>query len=186
MTGEGVMEEIRTLLSRGSSSGELIAVGYRPSTVYKVQRQCRRRDEKNQMQVGYEVGTVLAAPMGFQEAPGQKRENNDLMVEIDRLRDRAAEADTIRDHLYQAHEEIRRLEALSSYWEGRSSAAEAERDRTSEMTRNLELQMTDAFPVCPKCDQGRSQHWSCGHQLYCPSAHGRCTGNIIMRCQTPS
>ena len=47
MTGEGVMEEIRTLLYRGSTSGELIAVGYRPSTVYKVQRHWRRREESN-------------------------------------------------------------------------------------------------------------------------------------------
>ena len=103
------------------------------------------------MQLGHEDRPALAPPIVFQAAPGQKRENDDLLVEIDHLRDRAAEADTLRNNLDKAQEAIRRLEALSSYWEGRSSAAEAERDRTSEKTRNLELQITGAFPVCPKC-----------------------------------
>lgn len=37
----GIMAEIRTLLSQGKSSREVIALGYKAGTVYKVQRQLR-------------------------------------------------------------------------------------------------------------------------------------------------
>ena len=37
------MEEIRNLLSQGKSSSEVIALGYKPPTVYKVQRQLRKK-----------------------------------------------------------------------------------------------------------------------------------------------
>ena len=41
MESNGIMAEIRTQLSNGKSSGEVIALGYKASTVYKVQRQLR-------------------------------------------------------------------------------------------------------------------------------------------------
>jgi hypothetical protein len=41
MNSNGIMEEIRNLLSQGTSSTEAIALGYKPSTVYKAQRQLR-------------------------------------------------------------------------------------------------------------------------------------------------
>lgn len=41
MNGNGIMQEIRTLLSSGKPSGEVIALGYKPGTVYKVHRQMR-------------------------------------------------------------------------------------------------------------------------------------------------
>ncbi len=39
MPGTGVMEKIKALLSEGKSSTEIIALRYKPSTVYKAQRQ---------------------------------------------------------------------------------------------------------------------------------------------------
>lgn len=41
MMGFGIMDEIRVLLSQGRTSGECISFGYRPGTVYKVQRQSK-------------------------------------------------------------------------------------------------------------------------------------------------
>jgi uncharacterized protein YoaH (UPF0181 family) len=41
MASNGIMEDIRNLLSQGMSSAEVIALGYKPPTVYKVQRQLR-------------------------------------------------------------------------------------------------------------------------------------------------
>ncbi|MBI4235869.1 MAG: hypothetical protein HY688_00745 [Chloroflexi bacterium] len=38
----GAMQEVRALLASGASSGQAIAKGYAPGTVYKVQRQLRR------------------------------------------------------------------------------------------------------------------------------------------------
>ena len=47
----GIMQEIRTLLSEGRSSRDVIDAGYAPGTVYKVQRNYRQR-----------VGTLRSAP----------------------------------------------------------------------------------------------------------------------------
>ncbi len=41
MNGSGIMDEIRVLLGQGRTSGECISLGYRPGTVYKVQRQTK-------------------------------------------------------------------------------------------------------------------------------------------------
>jgi hypothetical protein len=41
MISNGIMEDIRNLISQGKSSAEVIALGYKPPTVYKVQRQLR-------------------------------------------------------------------------------------------------------------------------------------------------
>jgi DNA repair exonuclease SbcCD ATPase subunit len=45
MLGNGIMEEIRNLLSQGKSSSEVIALGYKPPTVYKVRRQLRKKHQ---------------------------------------------------------------------------------------------------------------------------------------------
>ena len=41
---DGVMEDIRNLLAEGESSREIIERGFAPRTVYKVQRDFRRKD----------------------------------------------------------------------------------------------------------------------------------------------
>jgi len=46
MAKKGVKEQIQTLLSSGKSSGEVIAMGYRPGTVYTAQRELRERDAR--------------------------------------------------------------------------------------------------------------------------------------------
>jgi hypothetical protein len=43
MSTTGIMEEIWELLSQGKTSSEIIALGHKPPTVYKVQRQIRER-----------------------------------------------------------------------------------------------------------------------------------------------
>jgi hypothetical protein len=43
MGNDGIMQQIRRLLSEGKTSGDVIQLGYAPGTVYKVQRQTRRR-----------------------------------------------------------------------------------------------------------------------------------------------
>lgn len=43
MTGNGIMQDIRGLLSHEMSAAEIISEGYAPSTVYRVQREVRRK-----------------------------------------------------------------------------------------------------------------------------------------------
>jgi hypothetical protein len=43
MDTKGVMQQIRELLSEGKSSKEVIALGYASGSVYKIQRQMRKR-----------------------------------------------------------------------------------------------------------------------------------------------
>ena len=47
MASNNIMQDIRNLLSEGKSSGEVIALGYKPPTVYKVQRQLRQKQQPN-------------------------------------------------------------------------------------------------------------------------------------------
>lgn len=44
----GVMDEIRELLAQGRSSAEIIALGYAPGTVYRLQREWRRAAADNE------------------------------------------------------------------------------------------------------------------------------------------
>ncbi len=51
MPRNGIMEEIRSLLDEAKSGAEVIALGYNPSTVYKVQGQLRRHIATNMHEV---------------------------------------------------------------------------------------------------------------------------------------
>ena len=58
---KGMMQQIREHLAQGKSSTEIIALGYKPPTVYKVQRQMRRHGSK---------GKVALSSDGGSEVPG--------------------------------------------------------------------------------------------------------------------
>jgi len=45
MDSNGIMSEIRSHLSSGKSSGEVIGLGFKPPTVYKVQRALKRKSQ---------------------------------------------------------------------------------------------------------------------------------------------
>lgn len=45
MNGNGIMQDIRELISQGLTAPEIIGQGYAPSTVYRVQRDTRRKLE---------------------------------------------------------------------------------------------------------------------------------------------
>jgi hypothetical protein len=73
VVSSGIMEEIRTLLSQGKSSGEIIALGYKPGSVYKVQRLLRGRGQSHlksngrvQSQAGSKPEAVAIAHLTFE------------------------------------------------------------------------------------------------------------------------
>jgi hypothetical protein len=47
MASNSIMQDIRSLLYQGNSSAEVIALGYKPPTVYKVQRQLWQKQQSN-------------------------------------------------------------------------------------------------------------------------------------------
>ncbi len=108
----GIMEEIRELWSNGMSSGELIEVGYAPGTVYKVQRQMRRRcqggDEgtSTSMRQTPTVEEVYLARIKELET-----ENDGLESWAELLDERLDEQDSLGSQLEDARERIRELEA---------------------------------------------------------------------------
>lgn len=79
MESTGIMQKIKILLEEGNHSGELIKMGFAPGTVYKVQRQFRRKTYMAQTEAGNES---RATPM-TKGMPSVEADVNDL---IDRLR----------------------------------------------------------------------------------------------------
>ena len=94
MTGTGIMAEIRDLLSQGKTSSEVIALGYKPPTVYKVQRQLNKRGPDNikALNLGNDPAP-LAAPAHLQA------ENAELQQRIAMLKAELTEAASLRSEL---------------------------------------------------------------------------------------
>jgi hypothetical protein len=61
MPANSIMQEIRNLLSQGQSSSEVIALGYKPPTVYKVQRQLRKKGQHSNKVPAPQNGPVPVA-----------------------------------------------------------------------------------------------------------------------------
>jgi hypothetical protein len=61
MPGNSIMEEIRNLLAQGKTSNEVIALGYKPPTVYKVQRQLRKKGQHTPIALAPQKDHVSAA-----------------------------------------------------------------------------------------------------------------------------
>ena len=79
MNTNGIMEEIRSLLSEGRSSTETIALDYKPSTVYKAQRQLRASPSIS----GPPVTTqVLVTNMASEDSTKLREENQALQEQV--------------------------------------------------------------------------------------------------------
>ena len=61
MPNNGIMKEIRSLLDQDKSRAEIIALGYKPATVDKVQRQSRQENPKSEETPPQDLTTVPAA-----------------------------------------------------------------------------------------------------------------------------
>lgn len=86
MLNTGIMEQIRGLLSQGQSSGEVILLGFRPQTVYKVQRKLTRETFGSNSTPGHPP----PSPSTEDYAPntGKESENIGLRREVANLKDR--------------------------------------------------------------------------------------------------
>jgi DNA repair exonuclease SbcCD ATPase subunit len=148
MGNERIMQQVRGLLSQGRSSGEVIALGYKPGTVYKVQRQLRLRQTKED---------VPAPVMDQDEASSDGEEPEEVSAEdADLVRlffgpvDEPDQDTSLRAELEQARGRIEELEAEAGkvqVLQERVHALEAEAEACIELrrrVRDLERQLKSA------------------------------------------
>jgi DNA repair exonuclease SbcCD ATPase subunit len=74
MASNGIMQDIRDLLSQGHTSSQVIALGNKPSTVYKVQRQLRQKQQRNGTAPAQAAGQVQ--PPNDPELPEESNDEN--------------------------------------------------------------------------------------------------------------
>jgi hypothetical protein len=132
------MQEIRNLLSSGRSSSEVITLGYKPPTVYKVQRQLRKKGQHTPIASAPQNEPVPAAtteaegetkeagPPSLQEwlkrhgwvdkraeatTSPQESGMSDSQHQLGPADDQLAENNPLQSELAQAHSHIQELEA---------------------------------------------------------------------------
>ena len=107
-----VMEEIRRLWSEGMSSSELIRVGYAPGTVYKVQRQMRRRCQGRDKEATKSMRqTTTVDERHLVKIKELETENDGLEGWVELLQERLDEQDSLGSQLKDARGRIQKLEA---------------------------------------------------------------------------
>ncbi len=111
MLGNGIMQEIRTLLSQGKSSGEVIALGYKPPTVYKVQRQLKRKGQDNRGAPVQRIAQGLVANADTEALADLEAENWELRRRAEMLEAQLSEANSLRFQVDQAQARIEELES---------------------------------------------------------------------------
>ena len=117
MDTKGVMQQIREQLIEGKSSQEVIALGYAPGSVYKIQRQLRRSDGEKGGRVPQgrgEVPSPTADAEALAKAERLAAENAQLRQQIRMLEEQLAEVSCLRLQLEHAQGWIEELEAQAS------------------------------------------------------------------------
>ena len=149
MGTKGIMEQIREHLAQRKSSTQVIALGYAPATVYKVQRQLRRRNEQHER----DLTDVSSRNPGNGLVPELEAENGNVRETIEDQR----------VHLEQASSTKSNLEASVATLLSHSENHWAK-------IADLELQLSNAFSVCLKCKRQKEDHyfWACTNKYSCP------------------
>jgi myosin heavy subunit len=137
MNRNGVMEEIRSLLSEGRSSTETIALGYKPSTVYKAQRQLGKSASVS----GPPVTTqVLVTNMASEDSTRLREENQALQEQVSSLAEVTAEKDSFREELDLALTQIEELAIEAGHaqmWQERLAQVEPAAAEAAELRREV-------------------------------------------------
>jgi len=118
MASNGIMEEIRSLLTQDKSSAEVIALGFKPSTVYKTQRQLKRQAmpiNMAQVLVTNVDPQVCSAPevgnVQVKSLRGQVPEVSLLIEELAQAVDRTAEIEFKPGEVWALRERVADLES---------------------------------------------------------------------------
>ncbi len=110
MPNNGIMKEIRSLLDQDKSRAEIIALGYKPATVDKVQRQSRQENPKSEEMPPQDLTAVPAANSDASEWSEPKAEDSQLNQQSERLEEQATEIASLQEKLAQTLDRIAELE----------------------------------------------------------------------------
>jgi DNA repair exonuclease SbcCD ATPase subunit len=114
MDTKGILQQIRENLSQGKSSQEVIALGYAPGSVYKIQRQLRRRSEEK-AEPAARVTAEAHIPVVNNEVLIRKEqletENAELRTQMAELRKEVEKVTSLR---YQLDQLQQRCEGLGT------------------------------------------------------------------------
>jgi len=135
MLGNGIMQEIRGLLSSGKASGEVIALGYKPPTVYKVQRQLNQKGQGDGRAAAPGNAQLPTSTMDAKSESALEAENFRLRQEVETLEGQlecAVDGDA--ELAAQVQTLLERMKAL----EAEAAAAGQLRQRVKELEGQLE------------------------------------------------
>lgn len=115
MDNQGIMAEIRTLLLEGNSPTQIIAMGYKTSSVYKAQQQIIRRPSSIPYQVPAQTpAQVIFANNGDPQAWLELREENqNLHQQLQDKEEQTAKLTEVQEELDRARDRIQKLEAVA-------------------------------------------------------------------------
>ena len=134
----GIMEQIRQHVAGGKSSREVIDLGYAPGSVYKAQKQVRRRQATVSDSVA-PITIVPAQPMMDEEAVARldelEEETEQLEAIVDELSDQVAWLQSLESGVGILEERIKGLEE-----EARRRKALEEESRRREVTMSQKIQ----------------------------------------------
>ena len=113
MPNNGIMKEIRSLLDQEKSRAEIIALGFKPSTVSKAQRQLRQENPKSEEMPLQDMTAVVAANSDPQEWSEPKEEDSHLNQQWNSLEEQATEIASLQKKLAQTLDRIAQLEVVA-------------------------------------------------------------------------
>jgi predicted RNase H-like nuclease (RuvC/YqgF family) len=114
MVDKGIMEEIREHLARGQSSQEVIALGYAPGSVYKVQRQLRHSSDDQEQAAARTAPEAQVSVVDTEAVAQMERlgtENAEVRTQMAELLQEVERVTSLHSQLDQLQ---RRLEGLDT------------------------------------------------------------------------
>jgi predicted RNase H-like nuclease (RuvC/YqgF family) len=132
MDTKGVLEQIREHLAQGKSSQEVIALGYAPGSVYKIQRQLRRRREGKEEPAARSTAEAQVPVV-----------NNEVFIRMERLETENAE---LRTQMAELLQEVKRVASLHS-----------QLDQLQRRLEKLDTEATQSQQEIIRCAQGQQR-----------------------------
>src|SRR5918996_4978920 len=128
----GSMHQIREHLEQGKSSQEVIALGYAPGSVYKIQRQLRRRREGKEEPAARSTAEAQVPVV-----------NNEVLIRMERLETENAE---LRTQMAALLQEVKRVASLHS-----------QLDQLQRRLEKLGTEATQSQQEITRCAQGQQR-----------------------------
>lgn len=138
---KGIMEQIRELFASGNASGEIIGMGFAPQTVYKVQRQLKKRDQTIGRR-SVDNSQLITATMPARSGSELDAENDRLKMEVEELTHQLECTSEVSSQLVKMEDEleaeVKAFRERVSFLEPEASAAGQLRLRVKELEGQLQ------------------------------------------------